>query len=166
MRIYVYGKIWTRNFRSRHSRCVCLSLLRGKNCSELRPRGYFLAYHTVAVRAGHWLTESGAIILSSKSTDTPDCSSILVSPLYCILPKHIQWVSVVCYGVFLRRTYKMKVLANMLARSISILLLPQCLALVTAQRARSCVVFQSHAVLCPAFLGVLRLRTSVPLRRS
>ena len=65
---------------------------------------------TTYSRAVHWLTQSVvAIILSSESISILDCSSMLLSlvPTH-FLSKRIEWVSVLKYGVFLGRTYKIK----------------------------------------------------------
>ena len=54
--------------------------------------------------AGHWLTQSVAMILLSKSTILLDCSSVLSLLSNLSLPKRFLWVSVLYYGVFLGRT--------------------------------------------------------------
>ena len=54
--------------------------------------------------AGHWLTQSVAIVSSKPISILDDSSVLTVSPLDSLLPKRIQWVSVLSCGVFFART--------------------------------------------------------------
>lgn len=60
---------------------------------------------SVFSRAGHWLTQSEAIILSSTSIKYTGWKEYTVSPLYSLLPKRFHWVPVLCYGEFAGSTH-------------------------------------------------------------
>ena len=95
----------------------------------LQPRNYsrrhcLIAGITTSFQAWAMADSGSSDYTIVKTNQYTGLQQYTVSPRSSVLPEGIQWVSALEYGVFLGRTPDKKILANILARSISRLLLP------------------------------------------